>query len=57
MYKKNFNEFLNLRYNQVISQVQTGDTYEHQQQTNPDNYFDDARYILFISIKKSNLTY
>lgn len=44
MYKKNFNEFLNLRYNQVISQVQTGDTYEHQQQTNPDNYFDDARY-------------
>lgn len=44
MYKKNFNEFLNLRYNQVISQVQTDDTYGYQGQSNPDNYFDDARY-------------
>ncbi len=44
MYKKNFSEFLNLRYNQAISQVQTEDTYSYQGQANPDNYFDDARY-------------
>lgn len=54
MYKKNFDEFLNLRYNQVISQVQTEDTYGYQGQasepygdqgqTNPDRFFDDARY-------------
>ena len=44
MYKKNFSEFLNLRYNQVISQVKTEDTYGYQGQANPDNYFDDARY-------------
>ena len=44
MYKKDFSGFLNLRYNQVISQLQTEDTYHYQGQANPDNYFDDARY-------------
>lgn len=54
MYKKNFEEFLNLRYNKVISQVQTedtygyqgktGDSYDYQGQTNEDSFFDDSRY-------------
>ena len=33
-----------LHIGQVISKLQTEDTYGYQGQANPDNYFDDARY-------------
>lgn len=43
-YKKNFEDFLNLRYNQAISQLQSENSYGYQTEGNQDSYFDDSRY-------------
>lgn len=44
MYKKNFEEFLNLRYNQTINSLMSEDSYGSQTQAGSDSYFDDSRY-------------
>lgn len=44
MYKKNFEEFLNLRYKQTIDSLTSEDSYGSQTQTGSDSYFDDSRY-------------
>jgi len=44
MYRKNFEDFKNLHYNQTISQMQTEDDYSYSSQMGQDGYFDDSRY-------------
>jgi len=42
-YKKQFQDFLNLRYNQAIAQMREENTYDTSQ-NETDSYFDDSRY-------------